>query len=123
MSHPDGTGTGTGTVKPNVQQDDAVEKGYDAEQSPSQLTGELDEATERRVRRKLDLVVLSLTFAAYLCAFLDRSQIGNGQTAGMGEDLGFDDAHYQVSIDLCGDEFTQLTFRQVASHDILHTLQ
>jgi len=31
-----------------------------------------------------------------LMAFLDRSNIGNAQTAGMGEDLGFDDPHYQV---------------------------
>lgn len=30
-----------------------------------------------------------------LVAFLDRSNIGNAQTAGMGKDLGFDDAEYQ----------------------------
>lgn len=30
-------------------------------------------------------------------AFIDRSNIGNAQTAGMGEDLGYDDAQYQVS--------------------------
>ncbi|KAB5583100.1 major facilitator superfamily transporter [Coniochaeta sp. 2T2.1] len=59
------------------------------------LTGELDEATERRVRRKLDRWVVSLTFIAYLLAFLDRSNVGNAETAGMGKDLGFDDSQYQ----------------------------
>jgi hypothetical protein len=62
---------------------------------PTAAHVEVNEVTERRVRRKLDRVVIPLTFACYLCAFLDRSNIGNAQTAGMGKDLGFDDSHYQ----------------------------
>ncbi|KAJ9151380.1 Major facilitator superfamily transporter [Pleurostoma richardsiae] len=56
---------------------------------------EIDRATEKRVLRKLDRVVVPLTFLAYLLAFLDRSNIGNAETAGMSEDLGFDDSQYQ----------------------------
>lgn len=84
-------------MKRDIQHNEAGEKG-DLE-SRRGLAGEIDEATEKRVRRKLDRVVLSLTFLAYLCAFLDRSNVGNAETAGMGEDLGFDDPHYQVSLD------------------------
>ena len=29
-------------------------------------------------------------------AFLDRSNVGNAETAGMGTDLGFNDSQYQV---------------------------
>ncbi|KAK3937867.1 major facilitator superfamily domain-containing protein [Diplogelasinospora grovesii] len=56
---------------------------------------EIDAAVEKRIRRKLDRVVVTLVFLSYLAAFLDRSNIGNAETAGMSKDLGFDDAHYQ----------------------------
>ncbi|KAI1388000.1 MFS general substrate transporter [Hypoxylon trugodes] len=55
----------------------------------------IDPAVEKRVRRKIDRVLVPLVMGLYLVAFLDRSNIGNAQTAGMGKDLGFDDAHYQ----------------------------
>jgi hypothetical protein len=57
---------------------------------------EIDAAVEKRIRRKLDRVVVTLVFLAYMAAFLDRSNIGNAETAGMSKDLGFDDAQYQV---------------------------
>ncbi|KAK0628967.1 major facilitator superfamily transporter [Bombardia bombarda] len=56
---------------------------------------EIDPVTEKRVRRKLDRHVVLLVFLLYLTAFLDRSNIGNAQTAGMGKDLGFDDAQFE----------------------------
>lgn len=86
---------GTEAVEQDIEHNEAVEKGH-VEPITGQLVAEIDEATERRVRRKFDRVLLSLTFAAYLCAFLDRSNVGNAETAGMGEDLGFGDSHYQV---------------------------
>jgi hypothetical protein len=58
---------------------------------------QIDTAKEKIVRRKLDRVVVPLVFALYMVSFLDRSNIGNAETAGMSEDLGFDDAHYQVN--------------------------
>ncbi|KAK0743142.1 major facilitator superfamily transporter [Schizothecium vesticola] len=56
---------------------------------------EIDPAIEKRLRRKLDRRVVGVLFLLYLVAFLDRSNIGNAQTAGMGKDLGFDDEQFQ----------------------------
>ncbi|KAI0104590.1 putative MFS transporter [Daldinia grandis] len=55
----------------------------------------IDPALERRVRRKIDRRLIPLVMGLYLVAFLDRSNIGNAETAGMSKDLGFDDAQYQ----------------------------
>ncbi|OTB02187.1 hypothetical protein M426DRAFT_204646 [Hypoxylon sp. CI-4A] len=55
----------------------------------------IDPAIEKRVIKKIDRVLVPLVMGLYLVAFLDRSNIGNANTAGMSEDLGFDDAHYQ----------------------------
>lgn len=57
---------------------------------------EIDATVEKSLRRKLDRRLMVLLFTAYLLAFLDRSNIGNAQTAGMGKALGFDDEKYQV---------------------------
>ncbi|KAK4200826.1 putative transporter [Triangularia verruculosa] len=59
------------------------------------VTVEIDPVVERRVRRKFDRTLVVLVFLAYMLAFLDRSNIGNAETAGMSEDLGFGDEHYQ----------------------------
>ncbi|KAK9350875.1 major facilitator superfamily domain-containing protein [Lipomyces doorenjongii] len=42
---------------------------------------------ERRYLRKLDIRLVSLLSAIYLCSFLDRSNIGNAKTAGMSASL------------------------------------
>ncbi|KAI0888453.1 putative MFS transporter [Annulohypoxylon maeteangense] len=55
----------------------------------------IDPAIEKRVIRKIDRAVIPLVMGLYLVAFLDRSNIGNAETAGMSKDLKFDDAHYQ----------------------------
>ncbi|ORY62624.1 major facilitator superfamily domain-containing protein [Pseudomassariella vexata] len=55
----------------------------------------IDPEIERRVVRKMDKVVVPLVMSLYLMAFLDRSNIGNAEVAGMSKELGFDDAHYQ----------------------------
>jgi hypothetical protein len=62
---------------------------------PADVDG-IDPAIEKRLRRKLDRRVVGILFLLYLVAFLDRSNIGNAQTAGMGKDLGFDDEQFQV---------------------------
>lgn len=58
---------------------------------------EVDAATEKRLVRKLDRRLVLLAFLCYMAAFLDRSNIGNAETAGMSKDLGFDNSQYQVS--------------------------
>jgi len=66
----------------------------DASQAQRHVT--IDPLVEKRLVRKLDRVIIPVAWFLYLLAFLSRSNIGNAQTAGMGNDLGFDDAHYQV---------------------------
>lgn len=57
---------------------------------------EIDAATEKQLIRKLDRRLVLLAFLCYMAAFLDRSNIGNAETAGMSKDLGFDNDQYQV---------------------------
>lgn len=57
---------------------------------------EIDAASEKRLVRKLDRRLVVLAFLCYMAAFLDRSNIGNAETAGMSEDIGFDNDQYQV---------------------------
>ncbi|KAB5511609.1 major facilitator superfamily transporter [Coniochaeta sp. 2T2.1] len=99
-----------GHPKPDVQQHEGTEQEYVVNTQSRHVAGELDEATERRVRRKLDRVVVSLAFTAYLLAFLDRSNIGNAQTAGMGSDLKFDDPHYQWLLTIFYIPYSKLLF-------------
>ncbi|KAK4159105.1 major facilitator superfamily transporter [Cladorrhinum sp. PSN259] len=55
----------------------------------------IDAKLEKRVRRKFDRTLMVLVFCSYLLAFLDRSNIGNAETAGMSEELGFGDGQFQ----------------------------
>ncbi|WWC65480.1 uncharacterized protein I303_108098 [Kwoniella dejecticola CBS 10117] len=48
----------------------------------------LDPHEERRLLRKLDTYVISILGVLYLLSFLDRSNIGNANVAGMSVDLG-----------------------------------
>ena len=83
-------------VKPGVGGHETV--GHDVERFPQGYRHvEIDSAIEKSLVRKLDRRLVTMTFIAYLFAFLDRSNIGNAETAGMSKDLGFDDPHYQVS--------------------------
>lgn len=56
---------------------------------------DIDPVAEKRLLRKIDRTLITLVFVCYLLGFLDRSNIGNAETAGMGKDLGYDDAQYQ----------------------------
>ncbi|CAK7270912.1 hypothetical protein SEPCBS119000_004328 [Sporothrix epigloea] len=55
----------------------------------------IDPVIEKRLVRKTDRVLLSMMFVCYMLIFLDRSNIGNAQTAGMGKALNLSDAQYQ----------------------------
>ncbi|GAA5872477.1 hypothetical protein JCM8547_006926 [Rhodosporidiobolus lusitaniae] len=50
---------------------------------------------ERTLVRKLDWNVMPLLWALFMLSFLDRSNIGNANTAGMSKDLGMSDDQYQ----------------------------
>ncbi|ERS97938.1 MFS transporter [Sporothrix schenckii 1099-18] len=88
--------------------DAQIENGADVERVATAVDGpaapvvpegyravDIDPAIEKRLLRKIDSVLVTLVFVSYLLGFLDRSNIGNAQTAGMGKALGFDDAQYQ----------------------------
>lgn len=50
---------------------------------------------EKKLVRKLDIHVVLFVSALYLVSFLDRSNIGNANTAGMSTDLGMTNSQYQ----------------------------
>ncbi|OBT78678.1 hypothetical protein VF21_02354 [Pseudogymnoascus sp. 05NY08] len=50
---------------------------------------------QKQLVRKIDMNLMPLVCCLYLLAFLDRSNIGNAQTAGMGKSLGMSDGEYQ----------------------------
>ncbi|KAI0540573.1 hypothetical protein GGR58DRAFT_118636 [Xylaria digitata] len=50
---------------------------------PAEPELQIDPALEKRVVRKIDLHLIPLVTSLYLVAFLDRSNIGNAQLAGM----------------------------------------
>lgn len=49
----------------------------------------LDAGLEKRLVRKMDWNLVPLVSVLYLLAFIDRSNIGNANTAGMMTDLGY----------------------------------
>ncbi|WWC92015.1 uncharacterized protein L201_006969 [Kwoniella dendrophila CBS 6074] len=48
----------------------------------------------RKVRRKMDVYILPVLCFMNICAFLDKANIGNGNTAGMSKDLGITKQQY-----------------------------
>lgn len=93
-----------------------------ATKTPPVDVDEIDPAVEKRLRRKLDRRVVGILFLLYLVAFLDRSNIGNAQTAGMGKDLEFDDGQFQVRGGRSRGRRMKL-IKAVAPHHFLHPLQ
>ncbi|KAK9353239.1 major facilitator superfamily domain-containing protein [Lipomyces doorenjongii] len=55
----------------------------------------IDPVVQKRVVRKLDLNLMPLVVALYLMSFLDRSNIGNADTAGMSKALRETNAQFQ----------------------------
>lgn len=48
----------------------------------------IDLKAQKMLLLKLDLYLALIITLIFLCAYLDRSNIGNAQAAGMGDDLG-----------------------------------
>lgn len=48
----------------------------------------------KRVRRKIDIILLPVLCFLNLCSFLDKANIGNANTAGMSKDLGLSTKEY-----------------------------
>ncbi|GAA6003365.1 hypothetical protein JCM10207_000296 [Rhodosporidiobolus poonsookiae] len=63
------------------------------EYDPATVTWTAEE--ERKIVRKLDFRLLPLLWVLFMLSFLDRSNIGNANTAGMSKDLGMSNDQYQ----------------------------
>jgi len=72
----------------------AAEKGQAATDKYGQPLVRFDRAAERRLRLKIDLMVVPTVALLYLFCFIDRANIGNAKIAGMDVDLGMEGYDY-----------------------------
>jgi hypothetical protein len=54
----------------------------------------IDPVAEKKLLKKLDLWISPVVCVVFLAAYLDRSNIGNAETAGMTTDLGMTTSQY-----------------------------
>ncbi|KAF4122211.1 Major Facilitator Superfamily [Geosmithia morbida] len=59
-----------------------------------------DPAAERRLRTKIDLMIVPTVAILYLFCFIDRANIGNAKIAGMDDDLGMSGYDYNAVISI-----------------------
>ncbi|KAH8085831.1 major facilitator superfamily domain-containing protein [Filobasidium floriforme] len=90
--------------QPSVSHKEVLEYDEDSKQDQSSaLEGsaepahiEWTEEESRRVRFKMDICILPLLCFLMICSFLDKSNIGNANTAGMSADLGLTNDQYTM---------------------------
>ncbi|CCH41671.1 putative transporter [Wickerhamomyces ciferrii] len=68
--------------------------------SVEQFDGNFNPQLEKKMLRKMDLVILPIIGWVYLIAYLDRSNIGNAASAGLIDDLGLSSTQYSAAISL-----------------------
>ncbi|KAI1814205.1 MFS general substrate transporter [Poronia punctata] len=81
---------------------------FDADDKAAAKSGESQDGTtakhtpaqEARVVSKIDLNLMTLFFALYMLAFLDRGNIGNARIAGLEEDFKLDSSDYQWLVNI-----------------------
>ncbi|KAI0469128.1 MFS transporter [Xylaria cf. heliscus] len=66
----------------------AAEKGFTATDSHGESLVRFDPEAERKLRKKLDLMIVPTVSILYLFCFIDRTNIGNARLAGFETDLG-----------------------------------
>ncbi|KAI1078785.1 putative MFS transporter [Whalleya microplaca] len=74
----------------------AAEQGYVATNSHGESIVQFDRAAERRLRNKIDWMVVPTVSLLYLFCFIDRANIGNARLAGLEKDLGMSGNDYNV---------------------------
>ena len=67
-------------------------------QSALQSAKPIDEANEKRLRRKIDLHVIPTVAIIYMFCFIDRANIGNARLAGMEKDLGMNPLGFDYNV-------------------------
>ncbi|KIX00662.1 uncharacterized protein Z518_09727 [Rhinocladiella mackenziei CBS 650.93] len=55
-------------------------------------------AAEKKLLRKIDLRLIPILFVLYLCAFIDRVNIGNARIQGLEEDLNMKDDDFNIAL-------------------------
>ncbi|KAM0747737.1 pantothenate transporter liz1 [Meredithblackwellia eburnea MCA 4105] len=88
---------GTAVLEHDVADQSGGTKGHEQEQPEGERGNQVEwtQEEERRIVRKLDFRVTGLLTLLFMLAFLDRSNIGNAETAGMGTDLKLSSSQYQ----------------------------
>jgi MFS family permease len=84
------------TSSPHNEKDEKhVDDSHDIERIPS-----IDHVAEKRLVRKLDLMIIPPIMLLYLLSFLDRVNIGNARLYGLEKDLGMAGNQYQTAVSL-----------------------
>ncbi|XXG96059.1 hypothetical protein Hte_002336 [Hypoxylon texense] len=78
----------------------AAEEGYVATDSHGVPIIEFDRLAERKLRNKIDCMVVPTVSLLYLFCFIDRSNIGNARLAGLEADLGMSGNDYNVLLSI-----------------------
>ncbi|KAI0839942.1 putative MFS transporter [Hypoxylon sp. FL0890] len=78
----------------------AAEEGLAATDSHGQPIIEFDRLAERKLRNKIDLMIVPTVSLLYLFCFIDRSNIGNARLAGLEADLGMAGNDYNVLLSI-----------------------
>ncbi|KAI1776975.1 putative MFS transporter [Hypoxylon cercidicola] len=78
----------------------AAEEGFAATDSHGAPIIEFDRLAERKLRNKIDYMVVPTVSLLYLFCFIDRSNIGNARLAGLETDLGMSGNDYNVLLSI-----------------------
>ncbi|KAK3639858.1 hypothetical protein LTR56_012238 [Elasticomyces elasticus] len=75
---------------------EAAERGHTATDRYGRALVHIDPAAERKLRLKIDLMIVPTVSLLYLFCFIDRANIGNAKIAGFDKDLGLQGYDYNV---------------------------
>ncbi|GAW26093.1 hypothetical protein SAMD00023353_2100380 [Rosellinia necatrix] len=78
----------------------AAEKGFVATDQHGESLVQFDPDAERKLRRKLDYMVIPTVSILYLFCFIDRANIGNARLAGFETDLGLTGYDYNTVLSI-----------------------
>ncbi|OLN82383.1 putative transporter C1002.16c-like protein 23 [Colletotrichum chlorophyti] len=85
----------------NINSDMAPRPSLEAKMDPEKHSAQplpYDPAVERRLRLKIDLMIVPTVSLLYLFCFIDRANIGNARIAGLEKDLGMKGLDYNATL-------------------------
>lgn len=81
-------------IPDNATAEDIFYKGYI--DNAGLEAAEIDPIAEKKLLRKIDLHLIPILWLLFLCAFIDRINIGNARIQGMEDDLGMRGSDYNM---------------------------